>query len=93
MDGGHEMTQDEIKQSFAALLQKPEFADKNSELASVIIDWMIVGAMHIQPIIIREAYEWLKKNIDNYYHSSCQADDCYFDSEQMLGDFRKAMEE
>lgn len=42
---------------------------------------------------IDKAYEWLKKNIDNYYHSSCQSDDCYFDSEQMLEDFSKAMKE
>lgn len=53
--GGHKMTQEEIKQSFTTLLQKPEFADKNTELASVIIDWMIVGAMYIQPIIIKKA--------------------------------------
>lgn len=37
--------------------------------------------------------EWLKENADKYYHSSSQSDDCYFDLEQMLEDFCKAIEE
>lgn len=43
--------------------------------------------------LIDKACEWLKENADNYYNSSCQADNCYFDSQQMLEDFREAMEE
>lgn len=42
---------------------------------------------------IDKACAWLADNADNYYEASSQADCCYFDSDQMVEDFRKAMEE
>ncbi len=61
------MTQDEIRQNIEVLLQSPEFANQSSELVSAILDWMIVGAMYIQPILEKEfidkAKDWLEKEL------------------------------
>lgn len=40
----------------------------------------------------KNAYEWLKEHADEYYMSSMQADDCYYDSDKMLEGFLKVME-
>ena len=44
-------------------------------------------------IDIEKACEWLENNADRYYQSSSQADDCWFDSDSLINDFKKAMEE
>lgn len=38
------------------------------------------------------ACEWLKEHADEYYESSSQADDCFYDSDRMVEDFRKSIE-
>ena len=41
---------------------------------------------------IEKAVDWLRENAQNYYYSSSQADNCYFDDEELIVDFKKAME-
>lgn len=53
----------------------------------------IQGANDQRKIYIDKACEWLEDNADKFYMSSSQADDCYFDTDKMIEDFRKAMEE
>lgn len=43
--------------------------------------------------MFEEVINWLKDNSQNYYYSSSQADNCYFDDEELIEDFKKAMEE
>lgn len=43
--------------------------------------------------IIEKAVKWLKENAQNYYEDAAMHDNCWYDDEQMIEDFQKAMEE
>lgn len=43
--------------------------------------------------MLDKAMEWLIKNAQNYYEDSSMHDNCWYDDEQMIEDFSKAMEE
>lgn len=64
-----------------------------------------IGSQDYVPIEIEEAFKagaewmlektvkWLKKNAQNYYEDAPMHDNCWYDDEQMIEDFQKAMEE
>ena len=43
--------------------------------------------------MFEKAVNWLKENAQNYYEDSSMHDNCWYDDEQMIEDFKKAMEE
>lgn len=43
--------------------------------------------------MIDKAVKWLKENAQNYYKDSSMHDNCWYNDEQMIEDFQKAMEE
>lgn len=43
--------------------------------------------------MIDKAVKWLKENAQNYYEDASMHDNCWYDDEQMIEDFQKAMEE
>lgn len=43
--------------------------------------------------MFEKAINWLKENAQNYYKNSSIHDNCWYDDEQMIEDFQKAMEE
>ena len=43
--------------------------------------------------MLKKAVNWLKENAQNYYKNSSIHDNCWYDDEQMIEDFQKAMEE
>lgn len=43
--------------------------------------------------MIAKAVKWLKENAQNYYEDDAMHDNCWYDDEQMIEDFQKAMEE
>lgn len=43
--------------------------------------------------MLEKAIKWLKENAQNYYEDSPMHDNCWYDDEQMIEDFQKAMEE
>lgn len=43
--------------------------------------------------MFEKAVKWLKENAQNYYKDSSMHDNCWYDDEQMIEDFQKAMEE
>lgn len=43
--------------------------------------------------MIEKAVKWLKENAQNYYEDASMHDNCWYDDEQMIEDFQKAMEE
>ena len=43
--------------------------------------------------MLEKAIKWLKENAQNYYEDSSMHDNCWYDDEQMIEDFQKAMEE
>ena len=43
--------------------------------------------------IEEKAVKWLKENAQNYYEDDTMHDNCWYDDEQMVEDFQKAMEE
>lgn len=43
--------------------------------------------------MLAKARKWLIKNAQNYYEDSSMHDNCWYDDEQMIEDFQKAMEE
>ena len=43
--------------------------------------------------MIEKAVKWLKENAQNYYEDAAMHDNCWYDDEQMIEDFQKAMEE
>ena len=43
--------------------------------------------------MIAKAVKWLKENAQNYYEDAAMHDNCWYDDEQMIEDFQKAMEE
>lgn len=43
--------------------------------------------------MIEKAVKWLKENAQNYYEDAPMHDNCWYDDEQMIEDFQKAMEE
>lgn len=53
-------------------------------------EWLCLMLDRQKAIDIEKACEWIRENVDKYYVSSSQADDCFFDSDNMLEDFRKA---
>lgn len=64
-----------------------------------------IGSQDYVPIEIEEAFKagaewmlekavkWLKENAQNYYEDAAMHDNCWYDDEQMIEDFQKAMEE
>ena len=42
--------------------------------------------------MIAKAVKWLKENAQNYYEDAAMHDNCWYDDEQMIEDFQKAME-
>lgn len=56
-------------------------------------DAFIDGAQWMQSELIEKAVGWLKKNAQNYYEDSAMHENCWFDDEQMIKDFQKALEE
>ena len=43
--------------------------------------------------MLEKAVKWLKENAQNYYEDAAMHDNCWYDDEQMIEDFKKAMEE
>lgn len=43
--------------------------------------------------MLEKAIKWLKENAQNYYEDSPMHENCWYDDEQMIEDFQKAMEE
>lgn len=43
--------------------------------------------------MLEKAVKWLKENAQNYYEDAAMHDNCWYDDEQMIEDFQKAMEE
>lgn len=43
--------------------------------------------------MIEKAVKWLKENAQNYYEDASMHDNCWYNDEQMIEDFQKAMEE
>ena len=43
--------------------------------------------------MFEKAVKWLKENAQNYYEDASMHDNCWYDDEQMIEDFQKAMEE
>lgn len=43
--------------------------------------------------MLDKAVKWLKENAQNYYEDAACHDNCWYDDEQMIEDFQKAMEE
>lgn len=43
--------------------------------------------------MLDKAIKWLKENAQNYYEDAAMHDNCWYDDEQMIEDFQKAMEE
>lgn len=43
--------------------------------------------------MLEKAVKWLKENAQNYYEDASMHDNCWYDDEQMIEDFQKAMEE
>lgn len=64
-----------------------------------------IGSQDYVPTEIEEAFEagakwmlekavkWLKENAQNYYEDASMHDNCWYDDEQMIEDFQKAMKE
>ena len=64
-----------------------------------------IGSQDYVPIEIEEAFKaganwmlkktvkWLNENAQNYYEDASMHDNCWYDDEQMIEDFQKAMEE
>ena len=42
--------------------------------------------------MFEKAVKWLNENAQNYYHDASMHDNCWYDDEQMIEDFQKAME-
>lgn len=43
--------------------------------------------------MLKNAVKWLKENAQNYYEDASMHDNCWYDDEQMVEDFQKALEE
>lgn len=43
--------------------------------------------------MLEKAVKWLKGNAQNYYEDAVMHDNCWYDDEQMIEDFQKAMKE
>nr|DAI42422.1 MAG TPA: hypothetical protein [Caudoviricetes sp.] len=43
--------------------------------------------------MLDKAIKWLKENAQNYYEDAACHDNCWYDDEQMIEVFQKAMEE
>ena len=43
--------------------------------------------------MLEKAKLWLKENTQNYWEDASQHDNCYYDDEELVNDFKKAMEE
>lgn len=43
--------------------------------------------------MFENAIEWLSNNAKNYYKDASMHDNCWYDDEQMVEDFKKSMEE
>ena len=43
--------------------------------------------------MLEKAVKWLNENAQNYYHDASMHDNCWYDDEQMIEDFQKAMED
>lgn len=62
-----------------------------------------IGSQDYVPTEIEEAFEagakwmlekvvkWLKENAQNYYEDAAMHDNCWYNDEQMIEDFQKAM--
>lgn len=72
-------------------------ANKNSAILSIKygISQKMVEALYVAVATEQKKIdiEWLRKNVDKYFVTSSQADDCYFDIDKMIADFRKLLEE
>ena len=51
-------------------------------------DALIAGA----ECMLEKAKLWLKENAQNYWEDASQHDNCYYDDEELVNDFKKAME-
>lgn len=43
--------------------------------------------------MLEKTVKWLNENAQNYYEDASMHDNCWYDDEQMIEDFQKAMEE
>ena len=43
--------------------------------------------------MLEKTVKWLNENAQNYYHDASMHDNCWYDDEQMIEDFQKAMGE
>lgn len=43
--------------------------------------------------VLDKAVKWLKENAQNYYEDAAMHNNCWYDDEQMVEDFQKAMKE
>lgn len=85
----------EQKELSLALIEKQKAID-NAELIKLKKELLLATTFAVkakEKEIVDKACEWLTANADNYYNSSSQADDCFFDTDEMVEAFRMAMEE
>lgn len=77
-----------------------EFSENNITCSQDILQVIKMGSKHDHDSFIagakwmfEKAVKWLKENAQNYYEDSSMHDNCWYDDEQMIEDFQKAMEE
>lgn len=89
---GYNLSDDMVRRAYVKGATEQKAIDDDAIHA--IVEEQVLKAIDKQEAIdIEKACEWIRENADKYYVSSSQADDCFFDSDNMLEDFRKAMEE
>ena len=86
-----------IEERADAYVGHPEEIDEFTS-ATIKRDAYIRGAKEKKAIdgaewMFEKAVNWLKENAQNYYKNSSIHDNCWYDDEQMIEDFQKAMEE
>jgi hypothetical protein len=82
------MTIKEKAKDFAGLK-----SDSKDVLADLFKSLAYKGYMEGATWMLEKAVKWLKENAQNYYEDASMHDNCWYDDEQMIEDFQKAMEE
>lgn len=81
----------------ATIEKAKEFAGLNSDskdvLACLLRSLTYKGYMAGAEWMLAKAVKWLKENAQNYYEDAAMHDNCWYDDEQMIEDFQKAMRE
>lgn len=82
------MTIEERAKEYAGL--KP---NSNDAFGDIIRSLAYKGYIEGVNWMLEKAIKWLKENAQNYYEDASMHDNCWYDDEQMIEDFQKAMEE